>query len=67
MLLTEKNNGYVKGRAVFNGKKSHVWMTTQETDSTTTANENIIITDAINDKEVRYVMGVDLPNEFIKT
>ena len=42
MLLTEKNNVYVKGRAVFNVKQSRVWKTKEATCSTTTANDSFL-------------------------
>ena len=66
MLLTENNNGYVKGIYMFNEKQSRVWTTKEETDSPTSANETIVITAEIDDKEGRDVMEVDVPNTFIK-
>ena len=67
MLPTENNNGDVKGRSVFNSKKSHVCTTKEETSSPTSVNESIIITASIYSKEGRYVMEVDVPNTFIQT
>ena len=58
MLLTEKNNGYVKGRAMFNGKQSHVWTTREDICSPTADNEGIMITVEIDAKEGIDLMGV---------
>ena len=57
MLLRDKNNGYVKGRAMFNGKQSRVCTNKEEIASTTAANGSIMITAAIDAKKVRYLMG----------
>ena len=67
MLLTQKNHGYVKVRAVFNGKLSHVWATKQETASPNEDNDSIMITAAIYDQEGRNVVVLDAPNAFIQT
>ena len=66
MLITEKKNGYVKGRAVLNGNQSRVWTTKQESSIPTAENESIMITTEIDDKEVIYIIGVDVTNTFIK-
>ena len=50
MLLTEKKNGDVKGRSVFNGKQSHVWTTREDICSQTADNESILITVEIDAK-----------------
>ena len=47
---------------MFNEKQSRVWTTKEETDSPTSANETIVITAEIDDKEGRDVMEVDVPN-----
>ena len=65
MLLIEKNIGYVKGRAMFNGKQSRVWMNKEEKASPTGMNDITMIYAAIYYKEGRYLMGADLPNTFI--
>ena len=67
MLLTEKNNGDVKGRSVFNGKQSHVWTTKEDICSPTVDNESIMITAEIDAKEGRDVMVVYISNTFIQT
>ena len=67
MLLTEKNNGDVKGRAMFNGKQSHVWTTKEDIFSPTVDNESIMITVEIDAKEGRDVTVVNITNTFIQT
>ena len=65
MLLTDNNNGYVKVRAVLNGKQSHVWTTKENTASPTAENEINMIFAAIDAKEGKFIIGVDVPNAFI--
>ena len=62
MLPTQKNNGYVKGISVFNGKNSCVWTNKEEKDIPTAENESIMITAVFGDMQGRYVMVVDVPS-----
>ena len=66
MLLTEKNNWDVKGRAVLNGKQSYLRASKEDTAIPTADNDIIMITSDIDTTEVRYVIGVDVPNAFIQ-
>lgn len=67
MFLTEKRDGSIKGRMVYNGKGTREWLTREDSASPTAAHESIMITANINAKEGRDVMCSDLPNAFIQT
>ena len=51
---------------MFNGKQSRVWTSKDETAIPTADNESIMITTEIDDKEGRYIMGLDVHNMFTK-
>ena len=48
MLLTEKRNGDVKGRAVYNGKPTRAWLNKDECSSPTVSMESLCITAIID-------------------
>ena len=67
MFLTEKRDGSIKGRGVYNGKPTRQWLSREETASPTCSSESITLTAVIDNKEDRDVMCVDIPNAFIQT
>ena len=66
MLLTEKRNGDIKGRAVYNGKPTREWLTQEDTTSPTASTEGVFATAVIDAHEKRDVMSLDVPNAFIQ-
>jgi hypothetical protein len=66
MLLTEKRDGAVKGRMVYNGKPSRDWLMKEDAASPTASLESILITGVIDAYEKRDVMTADVPNAFIQ-
>ena len=67
MLLTEKRCGKIKGRMVFDGRRTREWITKEDSASPTATLEGIMITLTIDAKEKRDVMSADVPNAFIQT
>ena len=67
MLLTEKRCGKVKGRMVFDGRKTQEWITKEDSPSPTATLEGILLTLTIDAHENRDVMSADVPNAFIQT
>ena len=66
-FLTEKRDGEVKGRTVYNGKPTREWLSREETASPTASTESIFLTTVIDAKEGRDIMSSDVPNAFIQT
>ena len=67
MLLTEKRCGKVKGRMVFDGRKTREWITKEDSASPTATLEGILLTLTIDAHENRDVMSAHVPNAFIQT
>ena len=67
MLLTEKRCDKVKGRMVFDGRKTREWITKEDSASPTATLEGILLTLTIDAHENRDVMSADVPNAFIQT
>ena len=67
MFLTEKRDGKVKGRMVYNGKPTREWLSREDCASPTAAMESIFLTVTVDAKENRDVMTNDVPNAFIQT
>ena len=67
MLLTEKRCGKIKGRMVFDGRKTHEWITKEDSASPTATLEGILLTLTIDAYEMRVVTSADVPNAFIQT
>ena len=65
-MLTEKRDGSIKGRMVYNGKPTREWLSREESASPTASLEGIFITGVIDAKEERDVMSADIPNAFIQ-
>ena len=66
MLLTEKRCGKIKGRIVFDGRKTREWITKEDSASPTATLEGILLTLTIDAHENRDVMSADVPNVFFK-
>ena len=66
LFLTEKRDGTVKGRAVYNGKPPRDWLSKEEANSPTAALESVMLTATIDAHEGRDVMVMDIPNAFIQ-
>ena len=66
VLLSEKKDGTVKGRCVYEGSKTQPCFTKEETASPTALTEGIFITTNIDAHEERDVMTTDIPNAFIQ-
>ena len=66
MLLSQKSNGIIKGRLVFNGKGSRDYYTREEAASPTATPESIMLVLAIDAKEKRDNLTGDVPNAFIQ-
>ena len=67
MLLTGKRGGKVKGRMVFDGRRTREWITNEDSASPTATLEGIMLTLTIDAHENRDVMSADVPNAFIQT
>ena len=66
MFLTEKRDGRIKGRMVYNGKPTREWLSRDDAASPTAALESIMLTAVIDAHEERDVMCADVPNAFIQ-
>ena len=76
LFLTEKNDGSIKARLVFNRKPTHDWLSREDTLSPTASQEDttsptalqegIFMTATVDAKEERDVMSNDIPNAFIQ-
>ncbi len=66
MLLSQKKDGTIKGRMVYNGKPTREWLSREDSASPTASQESIMITTVIDAKERRDVMSGDVPNAFIQ-
>ena len=66
MLLSEKKSGEVKGRCVYNGKRTRDWLSKENSTSPTAATESIFLTAVIDAKEQQDTMPSDIPNSFIQ-
>jgi hypothetical protein len=67
MLLTEKKDGKIKGRVVYNGKPTRDWLSKEDASSPTATLESIMITSVVDAHEGRDVMTADVPNAFVQT
>ena len=67
LLLTEKRDSTVKGRMVYNGKPTRVWMKDQNSASPTVSLESILLLAVIDALEERDIMTSDIPNAFIQS
>ena len=67
VLIEEKRDGRVKGRAVADGRKQRGDIPKEDAASPTTSLEAIILTSMIEAQENRDVVVADIPNAFIQT
>eukprot|EP00980_Cylindrotheca_fusiformis_P010264 scaffold2279_cov88-Cylindrotheca_fusiformis.AAC.1 len=68
MFLTEKRDGTIKGRMVYNGKPAtRDWLSREDAASPTASLESVFLTATIDAHEGRDVMTADVPNAFIQT
>jgi hypothetical protein len=66
LFLTEKGDGRVKGRLVYNGKPIREWVSKDDAASPTASLEGILLTSILDVKENRDVMSADIPNAFVQ-
>ena len=66
MFLTEKRDGTIKGRLVYNGKPTRDWLSREDSASPTASLESLMLTAIVDAKEKRDVMTGDVPNAFIQ-
>ena len=66
MFVTEKRDGTIKARAVYNGKPTRVWQNKDDVRSPTVSLEGLMLSLCIDAKEGRDVMTLDVPNAFIQ-
>ena len=66
LFLSEKTDGSIKARLVFNGKPTRDWLSREDTTSQTASQEGIFMTATVDAKEERDVMSNDIPNAFIQ-
>eukprot|EP00980_Cylindrotheca_fusiformis_P025108 scaffold13089_cov64-Cylindrotheca_fusiformis.AAC.1 len=67
MFLTEKRDGTIKGRMVYNGKPTRDWLSREDAASPTASLESVFLTATIDAHEGRDVMTADVPNAIIQT
>ena len=67
ILIEEKKDGRIKGRAVADGRKQRGEFPKEDAASPTTSLESIILTSMIEAKEGRDIVTADIPNAFIQT
>ena len=67
IFIVEKRDGRIKARSCADGRKQRDWMTREDTASPTVATESVMMTAAIDAKEKRDVVTMDIPNAFIQT
>jgi len=67
LFLTEKRDGSIKGRTVYDGSRTREWLHKEDTTSPTAAIESVLLTGVIDAHEGRDVLTADVPNAFIQT
>ena len=67
MFLTEKRDGTIKGRMVYNGKPTRAYIPKDDASSPTAHLESIFLTVTVDAHEERDVLSADVPNAFIQT
>ena len=66
MLLIHKIWGKMKGKLVYNGKKTRDWISREDKSSPTVLTESLMITCPVDAHEGRDVMSLDIPNAYIQ-
>ena len=67
IFITEKQDGTIKSRFCADGRKQQDWLSKEDTSSPTASLELLMILAAIDAKEQRNVITIDIPNAFIQT
>ena len=67
MFVTEKRDGKIKARTVYNGKPTRIFNHKEEVRSPTVSLEGLMLTMCVDAKEGRDVMTLDVPNAYIQT
>ena len=67
MLLTKKRCGKIKGRIVFDGRKTREWIIKEDSANSTATWREYLLPLTIDAHENRDVMSADIPNAFIQT
>ena len=67
MFVSQKRTGEYKGQLAYNGKPTREWISREDKSSPTAYNESIFLTCAIDAKEKRDLMSIDVTNAFIQT
>jgi hypothetical protein len=66
LFLTEKRDGRIKGRLVYNGKPTREWVSQDDAASPTASLEGILLTSILDVKENRDAMSADIPTPLFK-
>ena len=67
MFVTEKRDGTIKARTVYNGKPTRVWQNKEDSRSPTVSLNGLMLTMCVDASEDRDVMSLDVPNAFVQT
>ena len=65
--LTEKRDGTIKARACANGSTKRTYIDKNKANSPTATTEALLTTAAIDAKQQRNIMTLDIPNAFVQT
>ena len=65
-FVTEKRDGTIKARTVYDGSKTRDYLSKQDTKSPTVSLEGLMLSMCIDAAEGRDVMTCDIPNAFIQ-
>ena len=65
-FLTQKNDGRIKARTVYNGKPTREWLSREDSSSPTASTEGVMLTSVVDAKEECDIMSADIPNAFIQ-
>ena len=66
-FVTEKRDGTIKGRTVYDGSGTRIYQNKNDTRSPTVSGEGLMLSCCIDAKEGRDVMTLDVPNAFVQT
>ena len=66
MFLTEKRDGTIKGRTIYNAKPTREWLDREDSTSPTVSLESMMMIASIDSKKGRDVLTADVPNTFIQ-
>ena len=66
-FVTEKRDGTIKGRTVYNGAPTRVYHDKNETRSPTVSLEGLMVSVCVDASQDRDVISLDVPNAFVQT